>query len=248
MKSAFLTLCTLLSMTALAQPNNTLTKAEIAQGWKLLWDGKSGAGWHTAGGEAIPNGSWTIADGVLLDHASGSAGHGHSHSDDLLTDGEYENFELSVDFKLAPGANSGIKYFVNEDKTTGGDPTIGLEYQLLDDDRHPDAKLGRNGNRTEASLYDLIPAAKNKPYRRIGEWNTARIVVRGAHTEHWLNGVKVVEFERFTPEFRTLVQESKYKSLPKFGELHRGHLQLQDHGDTASFHNVKLRVLQPSTK
>ncbi len=183
MKAVLIMLCSLLPMTLAAQAPNTLTQAEIQQGWKLLWDGKTGAGWHTASGEAIPNESWTIADGVLLDHANG--GHGHGHSGDLLTDGDYRNFELSVDFKLASGANSGIKYFVNTDRANGGDPTIGLEYQLLDDDRHPDAKLGRDGNRTEASLYDLVPAAKNKPYRPIGEWNTARIVSRGPHTEHW---------------------------------------------------------------
>ncbi len=246
MKAVLIMLCSLLPMTLAARAPNTLTQAEIQQGWRLLWDGKSGAGWHTASGEAIPNENWTIADGVLLDHADG--GYGHGHSGDLLTDGDYRNFELSVDFKLASGANSGIKYFVNTDKANGGDPTIGLEYQLLDDDRHPDAKLGRDGNRTEASLYDLIPAARNKPYRPIGEWNTARIVVRGAHTEHWLNGVKVLDYERFTPEFRHLVQESKYKSLPNFGELHRGHIQLQDHGDTASFQNIKIRVLNDNSR
>ena len=246
MKVALLLMVALLSSTAGAQVPNTLTAAEKAAGWKLLWDGKSGAGWHTADGQPIPNASWTIADGVLLDHADG--GHGNGHSGDLISDGDYENFELSVDFKLTPGANSGIKYFVNTDKASGGDPTIGLEYQLLDDDRHPDAKLGRNGNRTEASLYDLIPAAKGKPYRPIGEWNTAKIVVRGPHTEHWLTGVKVVDYERFTPAFRQLVQESKYKSLPNFGELHHGHIQLQDHGDAASYRNIKIRVLPAAAK
>lgn len=236
------TILLVLPLSVFAQADNTLSKAEIKQGWKLLWDGQTGKGWHTAAGGTIPNKGWTMQGGILQDHADGD--HGEGHSGDLLTDGDYENFELSVDFKLTSGANSGIKYFVNEDKATGGDPTIGLEYQLLDDDRHPDAKLGRDGNRTEASLYDLIPAAKTKPYRAIGEWNTARIVVRGAHTEHWLNGVKVVEFERFTPAFRQLVQESKYKTLPNFGELHHGHIQLQDHGDTAFFRNIKIRPLR----
>lgn len=246
MKAASFLFFALVSQLAPAQTPNTLTRAEEAQGWKLLWDGKTGAGWHTADGQSIPNESWTMVEGVLLDHADGN--HGHGHAGDLLSDGDYENFELSVDFKLAPGANSGIKYFVNTDKASGGDPSIGLEYQLLDDDRHPDAKLGRDGNRTEASLYDLIPAKKDKPYRPIGDWNTAKIVVRGPHTEHWLNGVKVVEYERFTPAFRQLVQESKYKPLPGFGELHHGHLQLQDHGDAASFRNIKIRVLTSAAK
>ena len=241
MKVLSVSLVLLSSLTLAAQGPNSLTKAEKAQGWKLLWDGKTGQGWHTAGGASIPNANWTIADGVLLDHADG--GHGEGHSGDLISNGEYTDFELSVDFKLAQGANSGIKYFV-QDKNTGGDPTIGLEYQLLDDVRHPDAKLGKNGDRTEGSLYDLIPAAKDKPYREPGQWNTAKIVVHGAHTEHWLNGVKVVDFERFTPAFRQLVQESKYKPLPGFGEFHHGHIQLQDHGDVASFRNIKIRELK----
>lgn len=241
MKAALLTLVVLSSTLCFAQQPNTLTKAEKAQGWKLLWDGTTGEGWHTAAGATVPNANWTITDGELRDHADG--GHGQGHSGDLISNGDYTDYELSVDFKIAQGANSGIKYFV-QDKDTGGDPTIGFEYQLLDDERHPDAKAGRNGDRTEASLYDLIPALKTKPYRQPGEWNTAKIVVHGAHTEHWLNGVKVLEYERFTPAFRQLVQESKYKSLPGFGEFRHGHIQLQDHGDTATFRNVKIRELK----
>jgi hypothetical protein len=242
--AAVLALPVLSSLAAPVEPAklNTLTPAEAAKGWKLLWDGRTTNGWHTADGRTVPNADWTIADGVLQVHADGGKGSGHGG--DLISDEDFTDFELSIDFKLTPEANSGIKYFVNPDKAHGGDPYIGLEYQLLDDDRHPDAKLGRDGDRTEASLYDLIPAAKSKPYRSIGEWNTAKIVVRVAHTEHWLNGVKVVDFERFTPEFRKLVAESKYKDLPNFGELHHGHLQLQDHGDGASFRNLKIRILK----
>lgn len=243
MKALVLSCVALLAASATAQAPNTLTRAEQAQGWKLLWDGRTGAGWHTAKGEAIPNRGWHMEDGVL--HLLHSDGHGHDFGGDLLTDEDFGDFELSFDFQTTPGGNSGVKYFVNTDPATGGNPSIGFEYQVLDDDVNADAKLGRNGDRTEASLYDLIPAAKNKPYRPVGEWNTARIVVRGAHGEHWLNGMKVLEYERFTPGFRQLVQESKYKSLPNFGELRHGHIQLQDHGDAVSFRNLKIHVLGP---
>ncbi len=233
----------LFTMGAAAQAPNTLTAAEKTGGWKLLWDGTSGAGWHNAKGETIPNAGWKIDSGVLtLSHGEG---HGHGLGGDMLTDEDFGDFELSVDFKTTPGGNSGIKYFVNTDKATAGDPAIGFEYQVLDDDVNPDAKLGRDGDRTEASLYDMIPATKNKPYRAVGEWNTAKIVVRGAHGEHWLNGVKVLEYERFTPEFRKLVADSKYKALPHFGELRHGHIQLQDHGDAVSFRNIKIHALAP---
>ena len=158
-----------------------------------------------------------------------------------------------VDFKITPGANSGIKYFVqpNLDPITGAGAkagtgsAIGCEFQILDDERHPDAKLGRDGNRTVGSLYDLSPAPTTKPARAIGEWNTARLVVTGKHVEHWLNGVKIVEYERGSDAFRKLVSESKYKSIPGFGEWADGHILLQEHGNRVSFRNIKVRVSPP---
>ena len=149
-----------------------------------------------------------------------------------------------VDFKLTEGANSGIKYFVNTDLNKGPGSSIGLEYQILDDERHPDAKLGNHeGSRTVASLYDLIQADPDKPINPIGEWNTARIVSDGMHVEHWLNGVKVLEYERKSPEYKKLVSESKYAKWPNFGEGDEGHILLQDHGDLVHFKNIKLREL-----
>lgn len=230
------------------QPN-TLTDAEKTAGWRLLWDGKTTDGWRSPKSDAFPKKGWSIADGVLTVHdnkGEESAGGG-----DIITKERFSEFELMVDFKLTPGANSGVKYFVQPklkpiDKKTG-QPTgvgsaIGLEFQMLDDERHPDAKLGRDGDRTIASLYDLIPASSSKKPSPIGEWNTAHIIVRGKHVEHWLNGQKVVEYERGSPAFRALVAQSKFKNIPGFGEWADGHILLQDHGNTVSFRNIKIRV------
>jgi hypothetical protein len=155
---------------------------------------------------------------------------------------QYSSFDLKVDFKLTEGANSGIKYFVTEEQPQTPGSAIGLEYQLLDDARHPDAKLGINGNRTLASLYDLIPATNKKP-KPIGEWNTARIVVKGKLVEHWLNGVKVLEYERGGKEFLAHKAESKFKDRKDFGEAPKGHILLQDHGNQVFFRNIKIRSL-----
>jgi hypothetical protein len=229
-------------------PANTLTDAEKAVGWQLLWDGKTGNGWRSPGADAFPARGWRITNGVLM--VLGRDGKESAGGGDIITRERFSQFELLVDFKITPGANSGIKYFVqpNLDPITGtGAKTargsaIGLEFQILDDERHPDAKLGRDGNRTVASLYDLIPAATAKQPRPIGEWNTARIVARGKQVEHWLNGQKVLEYERGSAEFRALVAESKFHSIPGFGEWADGHILLQEHGDTVSFRNIKIRV------
>ena len=229
---------------------NTLTDAEKAAGWQLLWDGKTTAGWLSAKSENFPANGWSMKDGVLTVHENG--GEESADGGDIITRQRYTNFELMADLKITPGANSGIKYFVQPalspiDKKTG-QPTavgsaIGLEFQILDDARHPDAKLGRDGDRTMGSLYDLIPAASSKQPNPIGEWNTAHIVVQGSHVEHWLNGQKVVEYERGSPAFRALVAQSKYKDIPGFGEWHDGHILLQEHGNDVSFQNIKIREL-----
>ena len=225
---------------------NTLSPTEVQQGWRLLWDGKSSTGWTSAKAPTFPATGWEIKEGVWSVVPSGGHEGGNGASGgDIITLEKFSNFELSVDFKIAPGTNSGIKYFVDVGLNKGEGSAIGLEYQILDDERHPDAKLGRNGNRTIGSLYDLIPAAKDKPVNPIGQWNTARIVVRGDHVEHWLNGRKIVEYTRFTPEFKKLVEESKYHIWPHFGELKEGPILLQDHGDAVSFRNIKIRVLTP---
>ncbi|HMG02244.1 MAG TPA: DUF1080 domain-containing protein [Edaphobacter sp.] len=245
-RRAFFTATVLSCCTAVyAQTSNNLTRQEAAQGWHLLFDGKTSNGWRSIHNSSFPSNGWEVKDGMIsvTEHGGEEGG----NAGDIITTRKYANFELSVDFRITTGANSGIKYFVDPDLNKGEGSAIGLEYQILDDAVHPDAKKGNGGDRTLASLYDLIPAAKNKPVRPIGEWNTARIVVRGAHCEQWLNGVKVVEYERFTPQFRKLVAESKYHVWPGFGEAHDGYILLQDHGFPVSFRNIKIREL-PSAK
>lgn len=243
MSRVLLPLClTVFAVRLAAEPLNALTSEESKAGWRLLWDGHSSAGWRSARGDAFPAKGRQIKDGVLS--VVRSDGHEGGVGGDIITVDKYANFELSVDFRITPGANSGIKYYVDPELNKGSaGSSIGLEYQILDDERHPDAKLGKNGNRTIASLYDLYPAASTKKPHPIGEWNTARIVSRGARIEHWLNGEKVLEYTRFTDQFRQDVQGSKYKVWPHFGELHEGHILLQDHGDNVSFRNIKIRVL-----
>jgi hypothetical protein len=239
-----------LKLTDLTPAPNELTKAEKKAGWKLLWDGKSTAGWRSAKAEKFPSKGWEIKDGILTVLASD--GGESTAGGDIITKQRFSQFELLVDFKITPGANSGIKYFTQPnlspiDRITGKPTTvgsaIGLEFQILDDARHEDANKGRDGNRKLGSLYDLIPAPADKVVAPIGEWNTARIVVNGTHVEHWLNGRKVVEYERGSEAFRQNVAASKYKNMTGFGEWPDGHILLQDHGNKVSFRNVKIRDL-----
>lgn len=226
---------------------NTLTEYEKRKGWRLLWDGNTNEGWRGAKLDHFPTGGWSMADGVLTIKESG--GGESSNAGDIVTKAKFSDFELKVDFKYTEGANSGIKYFVDPELNKGEGSAIGLEYQILDDEKHPDAKMGVNNNRTLASLYDLIPAtnlsvpSREKPGNGPGEWNRARIVVKDNHIEHWLNGFKVVEYERGTQMYRALVAYSKYKDWANFGEAPAGHILLQDHGNTVHFRNIKIREL-----
>ncbi len=226
--------------TATAQ-DNQLTPNEKKAGWKLLFDGKTTTGWKGAFSSSFPAKGWKVEDGLLMVEPSGGAE--STNGGDIITLKEFDNFELSVDFKLTEGANSGIKYFVDAKQATPSSPrsAFGLEFQVLDDARHPDAKLGKNGNRTISSLYDLIPAISSKPAREIGEWNTARVVSNGPHVEHWLNGVMVLTYERGSETFKSLVAASKYASIPGFGLIAKGRILLQDHGNKVFFKNIKIK-------
>ncbi|MBD0777426.1 DUF1080 domain-containing protein [Maribacter sp. ANRC-HE7] len=219
---------------------NQLTIDEKKDGWKLLWDGKTTKGWRGAKLEEFPSQGWEIEDGVLSVLSSG--GKESAAGGDIVTKELYGDFEFKVDFKLTPAANSGIKYYVDTEINKGPGSSIGLEYQILDDALHPDAKLGNHeGSRTVSSLYDLIKADANKHMNPIGEWNSAHIISKGNHVEHWLNGMKVLEYERNSDVFKKLVSESKYAKWPNFGELEKGQILLQDHGDRVSFKNIKIK-------
>ncbi|MGH9915647.1 MAG: 3-keto-disaccharide hydrolase, partial [Pyrinomonadaceae bacterium] len=221
---------------------NKLTPEEKATGWELLFDGKRTNKWRGAYMKTFPASGWIIEDGSLK-HLKGTTGSTEAqHGGDIVTINEYSSFELQLEWRISPGGNSGIKYFVTEALPKPEGATIGLEYQILDDDRHPDARMGREGNRTAASLYDLIPA-KDKELKAVGEFNLTRLVVNGNHVEHWLNGKKVLEYELRSPELKQLIAESKYKSIPGFGEWTKGHILLQDHGDEVAFRNIKIRAL-----
>ncbi len=222
---------------------NQLTSDEAKNGWKLLWDGETTDGWRGARLDDFPEKGWEIKDGILTVLSTG--GEESTAGGDIVTTDVYGDFELKVDFKLTEGANSGIKYYVNTDLNKGPGSSIGLEYQILDDERHPDAKLGNHeGSRTVASLYDLIQADVNKPINPIGEWNTAHIISKDNHVEHWLNGMKVLEYERGSEAYRKLVSESKYVKWPNFGEAPNGPILLQDHGDRVSFKNIKIKPIK----
>ncbi len=220
--------------------NNGLTDEEKEEGWELLFDGETTDFWRGAHKETFPEFGWKVADGALSVEASG--GGEAEHGGDIVTIDEYANFDFKADFKLTPGANSGIKYYVTENEETKGS-AIGLEYQILDDALHPDSQQGRDGNRTVASLYDLI-TAQNKRVRPMGQWNMARIISEDGHVEHWLNGSKVLEYERGSDAYRELVKISKYKDWKNFGEAKAGHILLQDHGNEVSFRNIKIKVFE----
>jgi len=228
----------------LAQVANKLTAKEKRDGWQLLFNGKTSQGWIGAGMTTFPAkpGGWIVKDGMMTIQSSG--GEEAKNVGDIITDKEYSAFDLKFDFRLTKGANSGVKYFVTLNENTSGS-AIGLEYQLLDDAVHPDAKLGRNGDRTLASLYDLIPS--NKPQsiiRPIGEWNTGEIIVYPDNrVEHYLNGVKVLEYVRKSLQYEDLVKISKYKIWKNFGEADKGHILLQDHGFEVNFKNIKIKTL-----
>lgn len=224
---------------------NTITKEEARLGWRLLWDGKTTQRWRGANRNDFPESGWEIRDGVLTVLATDggeSTGPG-----DIITEDLFTSFELELEFKITKGANSGIKYFVAPELNKGKGSAIGCEFQILDDKNHPDAKAGVHGNRTLGSLYDLIAAegltvmGRKKVFKGIGNWNKARIVVRGGKVEHWLNNEKVVVYDRYSQMFKALVAYSKYEKWDNFGQWPAGHILLQDHGDTVHYRSIKIR-------
>ena len=229
---------------------NTLTEAEKADGWNLLWDGQSTKGWRGAKLKGFPEKGWQIKNNCL--EVIASDGGESTNGGDIVTEKPYRNFILELDFQITEGANSGIKYFVDTELNKGEGSSIGCEFQILDDKNHPDAKMGVNGNRTLGSLYDLIkadgqvfnPYLPNTKYvNGFDQWNRARIVVNGNKVQHFLNGIKVVEYERNTQMWKALVAYSKYRVWPNFGESEMGNILLQDHGDNVRFRSIKIKEL-----
>jgi hypothetical protein len=221
-------------------PDNTLSRKEKKEGWILLFNGKTADEWMNPGTRKFPESGWEIKDGVLsVNPATKTQGGGG----DIVSVKTYRNFDLTVDFKYTPGANSGIKYFVDVESNNGSLAGIGCEFQVLDDKLHPDAKLGKNGDRTLGGLYDLIPP-KPKIDNGPNNWNRAEIIVRGNKVQHWLNGQLTVEYERGNDAWRTLVATSKFKDSPGFGEVQDGRILLQDHGNLVYYKNIKIKELK----
>jgi hypothetical protein len=234
-----------LILSLLQSTPNTLTPAEHAAGWRLLFDGRTLAGWRGIGYDTVPSTHWVVVNGAIKKIASGNvprvADGRPAVGGDLETRDSFADFELSFEWKVTPGANSGVKYNVSEAMSLAqGHSALGFEYQILDDDRHEDAKLPSH---RAGALYDLVAPNEQKQLRPVGEWNRSRIVFRGNHGEHWLNGQKVVEFELGTARMDSLLAASKYKTIPGFGDKRRGHIVLQDHGDEVYFRELKVRPL-----
>lgn len=219
--------------------DNQLTDKEKKDGWKLLFDGKSMSQWKKPNSDSFPSKGWTIENGVLFIGGGGQSG------GDIITREQFDDFEFTADFQLTEGANSGIKYSVHifNPPIRGLGAVLGPEYQILDDERHPDAKAGRDGDRKLGSLYDMLPSKTGGALHPIGEWNTARIVSKGNHVEHWLNGVKVLEYDKTSEAYKNAFNLSKFKEVNGYGESVKGHFLLQDHGNKVFFKNIKVRKL-----
>ena len=200
--------------------------------WESLFDGKTTKGWHNYLKQDVSS-AWKVENGVLTLAGKGGG--------DIVTDKEYENFELELEWKIAEGGNSGIFYRVHEDAQYKVPYLTGPEVQILDDERHPDAKAGKNNNRTAGSLYDMLPPSKKA--NPAGQWNKVRVLVNNNHAEHWMNGVKVVEYNLSGDDWKNMVKDSKFATWDGFNKYSKGHIGLQDHGDIVSFRNIRIREL-----
>jgi len=222
------------------QKPNTLTSQELADGWNLMFNGMTSDGWRSHNGESFPENGWVVVDGTLqvLGSGRGEAGGGG----DILFDRKFSNFELSLEWKVSEGGNSGIFYLGQE---IPGDPVwkSAPEMQILDNAKHPDAKLGVDGNRAAGSLYDLIPG-KFEAVKPAGEWNHAKVMVFKGTVIHTLNGENVLEYHLWTDDWKAMVANSKFRDYEHFiNPATEGYIVLQDHGDDVWFRSIKIREL-----
>ena len=248
--AALLVACCATAASAQSAPlaTNRLTPAERAAGWHLLFDGATLKGWRGLGYDSVPTAHWKVSGRAIHKVPTGTVPRLRdgqpAAGGDLMTTGTYRDFELAFDWKVPPGANSGVKYNVSEEmsKLTANHAALGFEYQVLDDSLHPDNKIPSH---RAGALYDLIPPDAGKRLAPVGQWNSSRIVLRGNHGEHWLNGRKVVSYDLGTPRFDSLFKASKYRPIAGFADHRAGHIVLQDHGDEAWYRNLRIRELTP---
>ncbi|MEM1121193.1 MAG: DUF1080 domain-containing protein, partial [Bacteroidota bacterium] len=227
------------SQTGTSKPN-TLTAAEKADGWQLLFDGETTKGWRNFKKEGIGS-SWKVKDGALMLDSQQKDNGGWQAQDggDIITDKAYENYELRLEWKINNCGNSGIIYNVVEADKYNYVWQTGPEMQILDNTCHPDARIETH---RAGDLYDMI-ACKYETVKPAGEWNRVRLIINNGQVEHWLNGKKLVEFEMFTEEWAKMIADSKFKDMPDFGLARKGHIALQDHGDKVYFRSIKIKEL-----
>jgi hypothetical protein len=215
---------------------NKLTEAEKKEGWKLLFDGKTTNGWRGYKMKEMPPG-WSVEDGAMVRLKGGAGGKGAGGGDDLVTLDEYESFDLKIEWKIVKGGNSGILYHVSEEPVTAWH--YAPEMQVLDNSIWDK----RDKRQLAGACYDLYAPAKDTT-RPLGQWNEARLLVKGPHVEHWLNGEKMCEYELWSEDWKDRVSKSKFKGMPKFGTFKKGFICLQDHSDRIEFRNIKIKVLE----
>jgi hypothetical protein len=214
-----------------AESINQLTEEDKAGGWKLLFDGKTTQGWHNFKAKSVRTNAWVVEDGWM--HCLGKEGGG-----DIISDAEFDNFDLQWEWKQATNGNSGLKYFVDESRES----PLGHEYQMIDDERNADAKLAK-GKRVTGSFYDVLKPERTDLTQAPGQINKSRVIVKGNHVEHWLNGAKILDYSCDSEALKTALQGSKFKNVKGFGEKIKGHILLQDHHSEVWFRNVKVREL-----
>ena len=218
---------------------NELTQQEIDEGWVLLFDGETSKGWRGYNKETFPEAGWEIVDGTI--HCIGSGRGEAGLGGDIIAEKTYKNFELKLEWKISEAGNSGI-FYMGKEKEDQPIWQTAPEMQVLDNERHPDATKGKEGNRQAGALYDLIPAVPQNA-KPVGEWNKVKIYVNEGLVEHWQNGEMVLEYHLWTPDWEKMVKESKFAEYPDFGEYQEGHIGLQDHGNDVWFRNIKIKEL-----